>query len=92
MLNILIEQLVRLHTLEGTPGSGKTFLKKSHIIFKMQDKIVLLTMTIRTSNLRLSQYACIVHIQFKLPIHVYLYVLSQSSDPLQNFLKHAHYN
>lgn len=52
---------------------------------------MLLTMTIQTSSLRLSQYACIVHIQFKIPICVYLNVLSQSSDQLQNFLKHAHY-
>jgi hypothetical protein len=53
----------------------------------MQDKIVLLTMNIQIGSLQLSQHTCVIHIQFT----NMCYVLPQSSDPLQNFLKHAHW-
>jgi ABC-type polar amino acid transport system ATPase subunit len=64
IFDILINETKELHVLEGILGSGKTFFVKyiTHY-FQTQGKNVLLTtITIGSTTLRLSQHACTIYI------------------------------
>ncbi len=63
MLNVLSKNLTRLHVLEETLGSGKTFFIKyfTHYL-QMQGKNVLLTSITKANVLWLSQHACTTHV------------------------------
>jgi DNA replication protein DnaC len=55
----------------------------------MQGKNVLLIATVRATTLRLSQYGCTTHTQFRILVHGYLSTLSKPSNILQT-LKNVH--
>jgi len=83
----LINETKWLHVLEGTPRSGKKFfVKYLTLYFQTQGKNVLLTTTTRVVALRLSQHACTIHIQFRIHVRGYLYILSQPSNIFVNII------
>jgi len=90
IFELLINQPIRLHILEGILGSDKTFFNKYFTQYlQVENKNVLFIVTIVIVVLRIFQHAYTTHTQFRISVRGYLSILSQPNQILGT-LKHAH--
>ena len=87
ILDNILQNLVGLHVLSGTPGSGKTFFVKymaQH--FQLLQKNVLMCATTGAATWRLCPTTSTAHTFFHIPSRGYLFPLQEPSIVLQRLL------